>query len=198
MNKLSSVVLLAGFSTRMGELKQHVKIKDETFLQKIITTLTHFKSSFYNHYFIGQDSDSRARNLVEDFGGIWLSNTQPEKGPLSSIRIAINEMESDSDFLLWPVDHPMVNKETIERIISTWKESPDNNIIVPSIDMRRGHPTIFPAHMHRDFFIASLDKGAKVVLQKYPQKITYVNTDDIWVRKNINTPELLKEALEMI
>lgn len=193
MAKLSSVVLLAGFSTRMGELKQHVKIGSKSFLERIMETLSSLSSYIDEYYFVGQVSDIDSINIVKDFGGIWINNPRPENGPLSSIRLAINEMDEYSDFILWPVDHPKIQQKTVAKLVKTWEETTDR-IIVPSIRMRRGHPTIFPAHMHKDFFIAPLAKGARVILQKYPEQITHVETDDEWIRKNINTPELLEEA----
>lgn len=197
MNKLSAIILLAGFSSRMGEPKQHVKIGEKTFLERIVSSLASVSESLDQCYFVGQNSDEKGMGIVRDFGGKWISNPKPEDGPLSSIRLAINEIAKDSALLLWPVDHPMIKAETVLEIIAAWQSNPQN-ITVPSIEMRRGHPTIFPANMKPDFFEAQLNKGAKVILQKYPDRITHVETDDAWVRKNLNTPELVEEAANVV
>lgn len=194
---LSSTVLLAGHSTRMGQLKQHVRLGEQTFLQMIVSKLAHHEASLSKKIFVGQSSDLAAQQTVNDAGGIWLINNRPEDGPLSSIRLALEEIDVASAMLLWPTDHPMIASATIGKLIEAHQNHPEC-IIVPSNGSRRGHPSIFPAWCRNEFFAIALEEGARKILQTHPQKILHVLTDDIWTMKNLNTPDTLLEAGEWL
>ncbi|EKD81320.1 MAG: hypothetical protein ACD_39C01861G0001 [uncultured bacterium] len=190
---LDALVLLAGFSTRMGQLKQHTRLAGHSFLEMVIDRLSASRQQLRQLVFVGQNGDREAQQLVERSGGIWLVNAQPELGPLSSIRIAIEQSPERAALLLWPIDHPMISAETIRNLIALWESDPEQ-ITVPSSGSRRGHPTIFPGWCRREFFNIELNAGAKKILQLFPDRINYLLTDDIWVMKNLNTPEMLAEA----
>ncbi len=191
---LSSVVLMAGYSRRMGKLKQHVVLNEKSFLSHIIDKLSVFSSKINSKIFVGQEGDKLGQELVKKIGGIWVTNPNPDDGPLSSIRLAIQQVSSDSAIMIWPVDHPLIEKMTLEQLISIWEKEPDF-ITLPSDGAHRGHPAIFPNWCFEYFYKIDLNQGAKAVLNKFPERIKYVLTDDIWITKNINTPEILEEAI---
>lgn len=194
--KLTTLVTLAGFSRRMGSPKQHMLLNDMSFLETIITSL---KSCHGIHkmLFVGQSGDQKSQQTVQESGGHWLINMQPENGPLSSIRLALAETDPDSAIMLWPVDHPMIKSDTVAQLIRFWQSGPEY-ISIPSDGNRRGHPAIFPAWCREHFFKIDLDQGAKKILQIFPEKIRYLITSDPWPFKNINTPDILAEAVKSL
>lgn len=193
MTKLSSLVLLAGDSRRMGRPKQHVELGRQTFLNLIISKLLLNRQFLDNLVFVGQSGDETGQQQVAAVGGIWVNNPNPENGPLSSIRLALACIPPDSAIMLWPVDHPMVAASTVTELMQTWQQTPDK-ITVPSDGQKRGHPGIFPAWCQRVFFEIDLNAGARQIMQMHPDKISHVVTDDIWITRNLNTPQLLDEA----
>lgn len=190
---LCSVVLMAGYSRRMGKLKQHVILNGKSFLAHIMEKLEVFSTKFNSNIFVGQENDTQGKNLVKECGGIWVTNSRPDDGPLSSIRLAIENTSTNSAIMIWPIDHPLVEVETLEHLINSWENEPDY-ITLPSDGTHRGHPAIFPSWCFEYFYKIDLNKGAKAVLNMFPDRINYVLSDDIWITKNINTPELLEEA----
>ncbi|NCB37571.1 MAG: nucleotidyltransferase family protein [Erysipelotrichia bacterium] len=190
---LTAITLLAGNSQRMGRLKQHIELNGKTFLQHIIQKLLLARPRFSRLIFVGQLTDKTAQQQVKDVAGVWVNNPRPEDGSLSSIRLALKATDVGSAILLWPADHPMVAQNTLESLIQAWLTEPDK-ITVPSDGAKRGHPTIFPAWCRDEFYSTELESGAKKILQTHPEKINHVLTNDIWVTKNLNTPQLLAEA----
>lgn len=190
---LDALILLAGFSTRMGQLKQHTRLAGNTFLELVINKLSTNRKYLRHLLFVGQSDDTAAQELVEKNGGIWLVNPQPELGPLSSIRTALERSSNEAAMLLWPIDHPMISARTVSQLIELWQTNTDQ-ITVPSLENRRGHPTIFPVWCCKEFFNIDLTDGARKILQCYPERISYLLTDDIWTLKNLNTPQMLAEA----
>lgn len=192
INNLASVTLLAGFSTRMGMPKQHVTIFGKSFLEHVIAALKQNEASFCKKVFVGQEKDEKAQQLVKSIGGFWVNNPTPELGPLSSVRLAIENLSGEYSILLWPIDHPLIKAQTVSSVINAWKKSPDR-ITLPSNGIRRGHPTIFPNWACKEMFNIELSKGAKQVLLNHPEDITYVITDDPFITTNLNTPEAVKQ-----
>ncbi|MBF0542874.1 MAG: NTP transferase domain-containing protein [Candidatus Riflebacteria bacterium] len=185
--------LLAGFSTRMGNPKQHVRIGQKTFLERIIEKGRILNSNFCGFIFVGRENDEISKKSVIAEKWNWLENSHPEDGPLSSIRIGLSTIRTGNGFWLWPVDFPLVETATLEVLIKSSIEHKDD-IVIPSYDNRRGHPARFPAWTRKFLFEAPLEEGARWVLKKFPEKILHVNTNDRWVVENLNTPEALKNA----
>lgn len=181
----------------MGQPKQHVELGGMTFIERITKNLRENAGHVAKIIMVGQAGDSRSQKLAAAIDATWISNPAPENGPLSSIRLALPMIQPDSAMLMWPVDHPMIAPATVEALCRQHLCTPDQ-IIVPSIDNRRGHPSIFPAELLPEFFAIPEDEGARKILQLHPERIEHVITDDIWVRKNLNTPELLAEAAQYL
>ena len=195
---IASVVLMAGYSRRMGHLKQHVMLNQKTFLEHIIEKLCFFHNEISSKIFVGQESDELGQQKIKEIGGIWISNLQPDDGPISSIRLALDKVPPSADaIVLLPTDHPMIEYNTLEKLIGSYKEKPDF-ITLPSDGTHRGHPAIFPKWCFDFFKHKELNNGAKTLLQMFPDKINYVLTNDIWITRNINTPELLHEAESLL
>lgn len=185
--------LLAGHSSRMGRPKQHLVIAGSTFLEHLLSRLSAVRGRLGPLCFVGQAHDDKAREAISQFGGRWIVNPAPDDGPLSSIRLALAEIPVETGFLLWPVDHPLVSLPTLEALLDA-VEADSGRFVAPSDGRRRGHPSYFPAWARAELLSAPLDSGAKWVLQRHPDRITHVVTDDPWIRRNLNTPELLAEA----
>lgn len=135
-SKLTSLVLLAGNSTRMGRPKQHLMLGNQTFLRLIIDKLRSV-DAITRMLFVGQPGDTCGYDVVSECDGVWINNPTPEDGPLSSIRLALSEIAADSAILLWPVDHPMISETTVKSLVTEWQNKPEM-ITVPSDGKKRG------------------------------------------------------------
>ncbi|MBF0409264.1 MAG: NTP transferase domain-containing protein [Candidatus Riflebacteria bacterium] len=196
MKKDYFLCLMAGLSTRMGTPKQHVKIYENTFLERIMKNFKNSETASAGCIFVGSPSDKVSQRFIEKENCIWLENPDPAPGPLTSIRIALSYMNSESGFWLWPVDFPLVKTETFTKLLIAAEKLPDM-IVIPSWQFKRGHPARFPSWCRNHLMNGPLEKGAKYVLQNFPEKIQHIETDDNWVVENINTPETLQKAREI-
>ncbi|NLI76916.1 MAG: nucleotidyltransferase family protein [Candidatus Riflebacteria bacterium] len=195
---LSSVCLLAGRSSRMGRAKQHVCVGGRTFLEHLLAGLAELGSALAPPLaFVGQGDDAVGRALAEGAGGTWVVNPRPEDGPLSSIRLALDLLPPGRSFLLWPVDHPLVQPSTLAALVAAARHDP-GALVVPSFEQRRGHPVVFPGWAAAELRQAPLEEGARWVFQRHPERIVHVTVDDRWVRFNLNTPEALAEAERLL
>ena len=185
-----SITTLAGRSSRMGSLKQHLRLDGRTFLQHILDRLETVAFALAASYFVGHPDDQEARALVEEWGGRWISNQDTDLGPLHSIRLACRSYRKPAPVLLWPVDHPLISISTLVSLLQSSRNRPDS-IIVPSDGKRRGHPPLFPAWAWAEFFEAPLEEGTRWILQHHGSAVFHLCVADPGILLNLNTPEVL-------
>ncbi len=191
--KPGCLILLAGDSRRMGTPKQHVRLAGRSFLEHVWERLACVRDRLDRIVMVGRSGDEAGIRCAAAHDAVWVENPHPEDGPLSSIRCGLSGLAEAVGFLLWPIDHPLPGVPVVREILEQAAQTPDR-IVVPSVGGRRGHPTHFPAWARDELLNAPLEAGARWVLQRHPDRITHVETDDRWVRENLNTPELLAEA----
>ncbi len=191
--KNALICYLAGKSSRMGEPKQHIKIHGKTFLEHICDSVSSLCGKFSGLIFVGSPSDEPSENLINSMGGKWVKNFDIDLGPLHSIRLGCAQIPDEEGFLLWPVDHPLIQPDTISEILRKGEEYPDA-IIIPTHKGKRGHPSRFPGWTKEILRESPLEAGARWVLQKFPDRIKHVEMEDFWVTMNLNSPEKLLQA----
>lgn len=194
---LPVICVLAGRSERMGSPKQHVQIGGRTFLGHLLACLAVVGGRLGPRLFVGREGDAASQRQVVAAGGDWLVNPDPERGPLSTLRIGLDHLPSRSGFLFWPIDHPLVSPETVLTVCQTAVDHPEA-LVVPSFEHRRGHPVVFPAWAVADLRAAPLEGGARQVFQHHPDRVIHVPVPDRWVRANLDTPADLAAAAALL
>jgi molybdenum cofactor cytidylyltransferase len=85
-------------------------------------------------------------------------------------------------------DQPHVPVEIVRQVIEAATATPDQ-IVIPSYQMRRGHPFYLPARLWPDLVALALDETLRTLLQKNQQHITYVNVENDSILRDIDTPD---------
>ena len=192
MNKLSAIILAAGSSSRMGEPKALLKIGKETFIERIYKTL--LLNSFLEIIIVlGKDYDKIINFLGKKLKVKYVRNIEYQKGQLSSVHVGIrNISESSEGILISLVDMPLIQKETVRKLIETWRTNRDK-IIIPEFEGRGGHPVIFPKKFFNELLSAPMEEGARFVVYNNSSEVIRVPVHDYGVRKDFDYPEELSE-----
>jgi len=185
--KIAGVILSAGDSIRMGEPKALLKFKGVTFLDTIIKNLSN--ANFDPLLVIlGNDYKRIKETLPQDNNIILLKNNRPNEGQLSSLQIAINHLPDDCQGLLQTlVDHPLVKPSTYNYLYNN-SQKYTNGILIPRFDNQRGHPVYFGRRFFRDLLSAPHSEGARFVVRKYADLVTFVDVGDEGIIRDIDTP----------
>lgn len=137
------VVLAAGAGTRMGGVAKALLQRGErTFLQCIVQTARADEVIVVVGPPFGDAVAAHARSL----GARIVVNPDPSRGMSSSINLGFGALGADVDAAwLWPVDHPDVRRDTLERLLAA-----GHDVARPICDGRGGHPplvkrAVFPA-----------------------------------------------------
>ena len=180
---LSAIVLAAGKSERMGRPKALLPFRGSTFLENILDAIA--RSPIKNTVVVvghhRQEIASRLSvpNLV--------FNPDYAQGMITSFQTGIRALPPDSTgALLFLVDHPLVDTETIKTLLANFA---GNRIIIPVFDGRRGHPVLFSAEVLEEILALPPSQGANIVVRKNPARIVEVPVDAPGILVDIDTPE---------
>lgn len=186
MSSIEAVILAAGQSMRMGSPKALLPLGATTFLGRLIAEYQRLALPLW--VVLGRGWQAIEKDQPVPAGSL-LVNPEPEKGPLSSFRIALARLDPEaSGVMLHPVDHPLVRRSTIEALVRLHDDEPEQ-ILVPSIHGRGGHPTLFPARVFDELRDGLLEDGARSIVLADPDRVTEFETDDPGILRNIDTPE---------
>jgi CTP:molybdopterin cytidylyltransferase MocA len=185
--RIHAIILAAGAGTRIGGPKALLRIGGETFLARVARIVGRPEVTSV----IAVLSPDVARvvkeaGLPDPVGTVV--NPRPEDGMLSSLLIGLEAAEAGGAdaVLVHPVDHPLVDVATVDRVIVALEQAA--MIAVPSHGHRRGHPTGFARASFEALRAADPDRGARAVLAEHPGWVTHV-PGDAGCRAGINSAE---------
>lgn len=186
-----TIILAAGCSSRMGEDKALLQIKDTTLIRFMVEKLKPFSQK------IIIVSGKNYQSLIkENLDAAVIKNADWQKGMFSSIQAGMRVAAEREWIMLHLIDHPFVASNTIEKLID--EISQEFLVIKPLVRKlnRSGHPILLNPVLIPKILDKEISENLKIILQNLPiDKIKYIDVDDSAVCDNINTPEQFRKAL---
>ena len=124
-----------------------------------------------------------------------LINTDYKLGQLSSLQLAVRNLQPDLDcdgMLVHLVDHPYLAPALVEEMIRRFYET-KKRIIVPKFQGKRGHPVIFSNALFDEILSAPMEEGAKAVVNAHRAETLEIETEEEGIAVDIDTPELYQQ-----
>jgi molybdenum cofactor cytidylyltransferase len=181
---ICAIVLSAGKSERMGRPKALLPLQGKTFLENILSAISRSPVE-ETRVVVGHH-----RNEIEPHvkpPARLVFNPNYEQGMITSLQAGIRSLPPHtSGALLFLVDHPLVDSETIELLVT--KIGPDR-IVLPTFQGRRGHPVLFGSAILQEILGLSSSQGANIVVRKDPDRIVEVSVNSPGILVDVDTPE---------
>ena len=191
-----AVVLSGGESSRMGRPKALLPIEGERFIERIVGALKQSRAARII-VVLGHNAANLQRH-IEQLPVEILVNPDYKKGQLSSLQVAIRQLESDArcdGVLVHLVDHPFLHGALVDRMIDQFYAT-KKLIVIPTHQGRRGHPVIFARQLFSELLAAPIDQGAKAVVNAHRQETLELATEEQGVTLDIDTPELYRQHIK--
>ena len=172
----------------MGQPKALLPLKDQPTLLRCLGTLLH-GMVWEIIVILGPETEAAAA-LLEGMPIKIINNTLPQSDMAKSVRLGLAAMNPQSaGALVFLVDHPLVQPETLKKLVAKALEAPDR-IIIPTFQERRGHPTLFPKA-----WLAEIYQGFNLreIIGRHPDKVTLLPVEDEGVVLDMDTPEDYRE-----
>lgn len=167
------IVLAAGASLRMGELKQLLRYEGETLLRRAVRSA--LDSQCHPVIVVlGAEADV-LRDEIADLEALIVVNQEWNEGMSSSIRCGISALEAATSghaqaAILMLCDQPFVNASVINRLLETSHARP--SLLVASEyesngERTRGVPALFSRALFSELMAVRGAEGAKRVIERH-------------------------------
>jgi molybdenum cofactor cytidylyltransferase len=198
--KLFAVIPAAGRSRRMGQPKLLLPLGEKTVIGRLLEVLDH--PPIRCRAVVVRREDHQLLDEVTKGGGFAI---QPEFDPpemRQSVELALAAIREgfspkpDDGWLLVPADHPVLSGKVIEHLIAAW-QSATADILVPTCQNRRGHPTVFSWSLADAVAEIPSDHGLNWLVRHSGASVQEVPVDDPAIFTDLDTPldyELLKQS----
>ncbi|MBL8103160.1 MAG: nucleotidyltransferase family protein [Anaerolineales bacterium] len=184
---ITAIILAAGESKRMGEPKMLMPWGKSTVLQTVIST---FQASGVKDILVVTGG---ARQQVETLIGKTVEtifNENYQSGEmLSSIQLGLSaKMREASAALICLGDQPQVEERTVRAICNAFQLN-KSQLVVPSYEMKRGHPWLVAKPLWDEILAMKSPKTPRDFLKKHARNIHYVIVDTPNIIADLDTPE---------
>jgi molybdenum cofactor cytidylyltransferase len=191
--KISSILLCAGKSSRMGQEKALLQVGNGTVITRILNILAPISESIV--IVVSKNYEVIKQHLIDSYLELdnvhFVVNENAEKGMFTSIKKGLSHATKDLPTLLHMNDQPFVPEEIYEELIECLDD--EHQIFQPSTIVdgapRAGHPIIFNTQF-RDFVISQSDNSnLRDVIRQHASQRKYLEVDDKRILQNLNTLE---------
>jgi len=196
MPGVGAILLAAGESSRMGQLKALLPWRNTTLLEHQLRSLLDGGVQWVV-VVVGHDAD-RLKPIIEAVeGASWTLNNDYLQGKTTSLKAGVAALAGQpiSDVLLLNVDQPR-NADTVRRLLERHQAS-SFRITIPTYGGKGGHPILIAAELFPELAeIEEESQGLKAVVRRHAEATERYELDDPSVLLDLNTPEQYKKALD--
>jgi CTP:molybdopterin cytidylyltransferase MocA len=115
------------------------------------------------------------------------------RGQITSLRRALKQIPADAAFLIYPIDHPLLKRKTIQQLVRAFRTRKESQeIVIPRHGHRYGHPAIVTGKLRTEFFKS---KSARDVIYRVPVRVRTIQAGTRAIFTDFDTPESYRLCL---
>ena len=177
--RVAGVVLAAGESRRMGQLKALLPFGPRTVIEQVLQPLLDADLSEVA-VVLGHRADEIAA-VLEPLPVRLLYNPDYQLGMTSSVQVALRALDPVPDaYLLALVDQPQIGLQVVQQLLAAYTRT-RKGLVIPVWRGKRGHPLLLTAVYRPAVLALTADQGLNVVTRGYPHDTLElaIETDDV-------------------
>jgi molybdenum cofactor cytidylyltransferase len=185
---ISAIILAAGQSRRMGQPKMLLPWGKSTVIEQVVTAF--LNAGIEDVIVVTGGARAGVEGTLSRCKVRTVHNPDYANGEmLSSIQCALRAMpERAQATLIGLGDQPQV-QEVIVRSICEVYLGRKSRLIVPSFEMRRGHPWLVARPLWNEILALKWPESPRDFLNRHAPEIHYLNVDTESVLADLDTPE---------
>ncbi len=190
--RLFALIPAAGRSRRMGTSKLLLPWQGTTVIEHLIGTLTRLDIAAV--LIVTRPDDHALQVAVQRTSVVAVIPDHEPAEMRDSIEIGLRAIRQrfaptdDDGWLLIPADHPLIESEVLNGLLTRWSQG-DCQALLPTLGLRRGHPTFLRWSLATRIEALPKDVGVNTLLRSSPGLVTEWPTDHESVLADLDTPE---------
>lgn len=197
-----AILLAAGESTRMGQLKALLPWRGQTLLEHQVSTLREGGADRVV-VVLGHGANELIPLLEDKEGVTWTLNPDYRQGKTTSIKTGLTALDPNAvqDILLLNVDQPRSGADVVRILRGHRRHSCESGnpyaVTVPEYNGKGGHPIVLSAALLPELReIDEESQGIKAVVRRRPDSVYRIPLDNPEILLDLNTPEQYRAAVE--
>lgn len=205
---VSTVVLAAGMSTRMGRNKLLLDFRDKPLVVHAVDILLASKVGEVI-VVLGHESEKVGEQLEAYAGQVsngaetsrvrLVKNPDYRDGLSTSVRTGVQAVSAEAGaIMIYLADQPLIEPDDVDRIIAAFAAAKAENktIVVPFFKGERGNPVILDATLRDSILGIAGDVGCKGVIKRYPEKVYAVEMENDHVVRDVDDVQAYERLVE--
>lgn len=190
---ISALILAAGESRRMGQPKMLLPWGQTTVLGQVITTFQ--QAGIEDVIVVSGGSREQVEEIARPYGARCIFNADYASGEMlvSLKRGLAAQLPQTRATLIGLGDQPQIQIGTVRLICETFQRT-EARLIVPSFQMRRGHPWLVERSLWNELLAMSPGQSPREFLNQFSSEIQYVPVDTPSILADLDTMEDYQRA----
>lgn len=190
---ISAIILAAGESKRMGQPKMLLPWGELMIIQQVITTF--LTVGIEDIVVVLGGAREQVEKAIEPYPIRKIHNSNFVAGEmLSSLQCGLRALPDRVQATLIGLgDQPQVQEGSVRLVCDAYRAS-KAQLVVPSFQMRRGHPWLVARPLWKEILELKPPESARDFLNRHPGEIHYVNVEMPSILTDLDTPEDYQKA----
>jgi len=191
---ISAILLAAGESKRMGQPKMLLPWGNSTVIAHVISVFSN--AGIKDILVVTGGAQESVETVVKQSAVRSIHNDNYATGEmLSSLQCGLHAMSSEVQAVLIGLgDQPQVEEGSVRLICHAFQKS-KAKLVVPSFQMRRGHPWLVARPLWDELLEMKSPESPREFLNKFAREIHYVEAGTSSILTDMDTPEDYQKSL---
>lgn len=183
---ISSIVLAAGRSTRMGAQKLLLPLADQPMVAHVVAAAC-ASAAAPVIVVLGGEAE-RVRTALPPMRQVYVINMRYRDGLATSLQAGLAAVPAESPgALILLGDQPLVTATLINQVLERAAAAPDR-ILAARYQGRRGNPVYFPSALFGDLRAVTGDEGGRSVVERYATRVDFMDIENEVVGEDLDEP----------
>jgi len=190
----AAIVLAAGLSKRMGRPKMVLPWGQTTVIGQVVDSL--LSAGVSPIRVVTGGAREEIEQALQGRPVELLFNPDYANGEMQvSLQLGLNSLPREIEAALVVLgDQPRMRVDTVHQVLAAAADHP-GKLVVPSYQMRRGHPWLVPARFWDEILALRLPQTLRDFMRRNAEEIAYVNVDTDSILQDLDTPEDYERAI---
>ena len=187
-SNVAAVILAAGGSTRFGQPKQLLPWEGHPLVTHVADMA--WTAGFEPVLVVVGAAADEVTPLFASRPVCVVHNYRWAEGLSTSLNTAVSSLPPETDAALFvPIDQPLITPRLLQKFIETWRSTGAGIVIPRSPEGQRGTPVLFAKEFFAELATLSGDVGGRILFERHPDRISYLDVPDAKVLEDADTPE---------